>query len=74
MLENINAAQIRAARGLLGWALGELAERCSIRCDVLAEIESAQRLGDASQLDAIASALKAGGILFLEDCATVEGG
>jgi transcriptional regulator with XRE-family HTH domain len=74
MVGYINSAQIRAARGLLGWTLGELAERCGIQGDLLAEIEAARSNEDASLLYAIAIALEAGGVIFLEDCAFVEGG
>jgi len=74
MVGYVNAAQIRAARGLLGWTLDELAERCGIQGDLLAETESACCNGDASLLYAIANALEAGGVIFLDDCAFAEGG
>lgn len=74
MVGYVNAAQIRAARGLLGWTLGELAGRCGIQGDLLAEIESVRSNEDASLLCAIANVLEAGGAIFLEDGAFVEGG
>jgi hypothetical protein len=63
----ISAAQIRAARGLLGWTPRELARR-AILSD--ATVYALEHVGLAANVDALAgvqATLEAAGIEFLDD-------
>ena len=65
----LQAAQIRAARGLLGWRQQDLAKAAKIGLATLARIE--QREGPAqgrvSTIIRIQNALQRAGVRFLED-------
>ena len=63
----INAAQIRAGRGLLKWTQGVLASRAAISVVTLNMIESDQVDPRSRTLDAIRGALEREGVRFVGD-------
>ncbi|MGY4411975.1 transcriptional regulator with XRE-family HTH domain [Bradyrhizobium sp. LB7.1] len=72
-LEKINlrdfsllAAQIRAARGLLGWSQAYLAEGCKIHRGTLVDLESGKREPHEATLAVLMSELSGAGIAFTE--------
>jgi transcriptional regulator with XRE-family HTH domain len=60
-----SAAQIRAARGLLGWSRAELASRARMSTKTVQQIEDGIVNPKASTLEALGLALMQGGALFL---------
>ena len=60
-----SAAQIRAARGLLGWSRAELASRAHMSTKTVQQIEDGIVNPKASTLEALGLALMQGGALFL---------
>ncbi|MDH2341532.1 helix-turn-helix transcriptional regulator [Bradyrhizobium sp. SSUT77] len=60
------AAQIRAARGLLGWSQVYLAETANVHRATLVDLESGKREPHEATLTALTSELAAAGILFTE--------
>jgi transcriptional regulator with XRE-family HTH domain len=60
----ISAAQLRAARGLLGWSQSDLAEAAKIGRATIADFESGKRDPYARTLDELRSALEAAGVEF----------
>ena len=60
-----SAAQIRAARGLLGWSRAELASRARMSTKTVQQIEDGIVNPKASTLEALGLALMQGGVLFL---------
>jgi transcriptional regulator with XRE-family HTH domain len=60
------AAQVRGARGLLGWSQGYLAEGINVRRSTLAELESGRREPREATLFALMTELRAAGIVFTE--------
>jgi transcriptional regulator with XRE-family HTH domain len=60
------AAQIRGARGLLGWSQAYLAEAVSVRRVTIADLESGKHEPEASTLFALIGELNAAGIVFTE--------
>jgi len=60
------AAQIRGARGLLGWSQAYLAEAVSVRRVTIADLESGKHEPEASTLFSLISELGAAGIVFTE--------
>jgi transcriptional regulator with XRE-family HTH domain len=62
-------AQIRAARGLLGWSQGELARRAGIGVATLQRIEQneGELRGNFSTIPKIRDALEEAGIHFIEN-------
>jgi len=61
------AAQIRAARALLGWSQADLAKRVRASRSTLADLESAKRRPHESTLYVILSELGAAGVNFTPD-------
>lgn len=62
----LTAAQIRAARALLGWSRDVLAAKSGISLRTLASIELEQGNPEDATLDAIRNALVAAGVIFIE--------
>ncbi len=62
----INAAQIRAARGLIGWSQDELAEQAGVPVSFIKSLESEAELGQAENLERVERALEAGGAVFID--------
>jgi transcriptional regulator with XRE-family HTH domain len=61
----ITKRQLRAARGLLGWTQGDLAEASNISRETLADFESGKRTPIRNNLAAIMRAFESAGIRFL---------
>jgi transcriptional regulator with XRE-family HTH domain len=64
----VSGAQIRAARGLLGWTARDLARRAIVSVATVNLIEEATGLPSTTkpQLEAVQAALEAAGIEFLD--------
>lgn len=60
------AAQIRAARGLLGWSQADLAETANIHRGTLIDIESGKREPQEATIAVLMNELAAAGIVFTE--------
>jgi transcriptional regulator with XRE-family HTH domain len=60
------AAQIRAARGLLGWSQGYLAEGIGVHRSTLVDLESGKREPHEATLAVLMNELAAAGIVFTE--------
>jgi transcriptional regulator with XRE-family HTH domain len=60
------AAQIRAARGLLGWSQAELAEAANIHRATLVDLEACRREPHEATLTVLMSELTSAGIVFTE--------
>src|ERR1700676_5758857 len=60
------AAQIRAARGLLGWSQSYLAEGINIHRSTLVDLESGKREPHEATLTVLMNELAAAGIVFTE--------
>lgn len=60
------AAQIRAARALLGWSQGYLAEGTRVSRSTIADLEAGKRTPHESTMFVIMSELTAAGIEFTE--------
>ena len=63
----IYAAQIRAARGLLNWSQGELAERAGVSKQSVTRIEIGQTDPRFSTMTALNEAIRAAGVEMAED-------
>ena len=64
----VTAAQIRAARALLGWSGAQLAEASGVSLQTIRRMESELGPGrsSAANVDAVRRALEKGGVLFLD--------
>lgn len=64
----LTAAQIRAARALLGWSQPALAKASGISLPTIVRMEGQQGPGrsSAGNVDAVRRALEAAGVVFLE--------
>ena len=60
------AAQVRAARGLLGWTQAYLAEGVNISRAAIVDLESAKRIPHESTLFVLMNELSAAGINFTD--------
>ncbi|SFI32429.1 helix-turn-helix transcriptional regulator [Bradyrhizobium sp. Gha] len=60
------AAQIRAARGLLGWSQDYLAKGCKMHRSTLADLEGGKREPHEATLSVLMNELAAAGIQFTE--------
>jgi transcriptional regulator with XRE-family HTH domain len=60
------AAQVRAARGLLGWTQGYLAEGVGVSRPTIMDFESGKREPHPATLSVLMSELAAAGIVFTE--------
>lgn len=69
----ITREQCRAARGLLDWSQGRLAEAASVGLSTVRQFEGGARQPIANNLTAIRTALEAAGVQFLADGDTVAG-
>ncbi len=61
----ITPAQIRAARGLLGWNQQDLAEKAHISIGTVKNFESGKETVHYNSMQSLRSALEAAGIEFL---------
>ena len=60
------AAQVRGARGLLGWSQAYLAEGINVRRSVIAELENGTFEPEPSTLSVLMSELRAAGVVFTD--------
>jgi transcriptional regulator with XRE-family HTH domain len=60
-------SQSRAARALLNWSRGELAERCSVSLAALADFEAEKRQPYERTLADIRAALESAGVEFIPE-------
>jgi transcriptional regulator with XRE-family HTH domain len=60
------AAQVRGARGLLGWTQGYLAERIKVGRATIVDLESCKREPHEATLFVLLSELTAAGIVFTD--------
>jgi transcriptional regulator with XRE-family HTH domain len=63
---SLTAAQCRAARALLGWNQGELAERSKVAKPTIANFELGNRAPYERTLRDIRAAMEAAGVIFLD--------
>ena len=61
---DVNAAQIRAARGLLNWSQRQLAEAASVGLSTIADFERGKRTPIGNNLAAIRRVLEEAGVAF----------
>jgi transcriptional regulator with XRE-family HTH domain len=68
MASPISIAQIRAARGLIGWSQNELAKAAGLSGPTIRRVETDQgiKVSDASR-EAIRRALESAGVIFVEE-------
>ncbi len=64
---SINSAQVRAARGLLGWSQDQLAASSGVPKSTIARMEIDQTSPRARTLAAIRAALEAAGVEFIAE-------
>lgn len=62
----VTSAQVRAARGLLGWTVRDLAEKASVHRNTVTRIENDITNGGHA-LSAIRSAFEIAGIIFIDE-------
>ena len=63
----IFSAQVRAARGLLGWSQGDLAEKSGVSRTVVARLELGTADSRISSVRAISEAFDKAGLVFLNE-------
>lgn len=71
--KQIYAAQIRAARALVNWSQGELAERAGISKQSVNRIEGGGMDVRFSTMNALADALRSAGVEMSEDASGMVG-
>ena len=59
--------QARAARALLNWSRGELAEKCKVSPATLADFESGKRQPYDPTLADVRAALESAGVVFIPE-------
>jgi len=64
---SISAAQLRAARGLLGWSQQELAERAEVGRATITDFEAGKRAPYATTLMRLQERLSAAGVEFIPE-------
>ena len=62
----ISAAQMRAARGLVGWSQGDLANAAKVSRATIADFESGKREPYRRTLEDLRIALESAGVIFLD--------
>jgi predicted transcriptional regulator len=63
----INAAQCRAARGLIGWSQQELAKNAGVGTVAVHQLESGTSQPRRATLDVIRRAFEKAGVMFIEE-------
>lgn len=64
---SITVAQVRAARGLIGWSQTQLAEAAGIGRATIADFEAGKREPYGRTLADLRTALEAGGVQFIAE-------
>lgn len=72
--QQLTAAQVRAARALLGWSQVELATRASVAVPTVTQFERGNRMPTRAVAAAIRSALEVAGVEFIESGAASPSG
>lgn len=62
---SISVAQCRAARGLIGWSQGKLAEESRVSASAIANFENGRTTPVPNNLDALRRAFEAAGVQFI---------
>ena len=72
----LTANQLRAARGLLDWSQGQLAEAAGLSLPTIKRMESDKGPGKsaAENVEAVRHALQSAGVIFLADGDITSGG
>lgn len=71
---NMTAAQMRAARGLLDWTQGRLADVSGVALSTVKRMESVgPEKSSVENIDKVSMALEAAGVLFMEGGAMAHG-
>lgn len=70
----MTAAQCRAARGLLDWTQGDLAERSQVSAPTIRQFEKGQRETNRSSIAAIKHAFACAGVSFVDACGSIGAG
>lgn len=63
----MTSAQVRAARGLVGWTVRDLAERAKVHRNTVSNIETGRYGGSRDALSAIRAALEDAGVEFIPE-------
>jgi DNA-binding XRE family transcriptional regulator len=74
MLKLPSSAQIRAARGLLGWTRGQLAEKADVHANTITLIESTDDARNHAARGKVGKALEDNGIVFVDNGTSGEEG
>lgn len=64
--DQIDSAQLRGARAMLGWSQAELADRAGITRKTLVGLESGDRDSYRSTMEKVVAVLEAAGVRFIE--------
>ena len=64
---SISAAQLRAARGLLGWSQDHLAKAATVGRATIADFEAGKREPYARTIADLRGALEAAGVIFVDE-------
>ena len=65
--------QSRAARGLLGWSQGDLAEASKVSRPTITDFEAGRRTPYARTMEDLHGAFEAAGVIFIERNGEAEG-
>ena len=65
--DDVTPAQVRAARGLIGWNQGDLALAANVSRQTIADFKSGKRTPVPNNLVAIKKALEAVGVRFVDE-------
>ncbi|WP_339949045.1 helix-turn-helix transcriptional regulator [uncultured Albimonas sp.] len=63
----MTSAQVRGARGLLGWSVRQLAEAAGVHRNTISNFETGKYRGDAETLAAIRRTLETAGVVFIAE-------
>ena len=66
LAHTLTPAQLRAARGLVGWSRPQLAMQSGVSLSTVKDFEDGRRQPYASSLVAITAALKTAGVVFVD--------
>ena len=64
--DRIGAAQIRAARALLGWSRNEAAEHCRVGINTISRLENGERVPGPRTMSDIVRVFNDAGVVFVD--------